>query len=506
MNPPGKTRGHQVGRDRCARHVAARYSILEQRICNACYSRLRRHPHICPGCAQVKVLAFYDPKRRIVCAPCAGEPPRFACTNCGSEEQLTGSQCGTCRLNERLHEVLADENGDIHPGLASLYGHLMTARDPRAVVRWLRRSPIGKTLRAMAVGEVQISHDTLDALSPSPRVRYLRHMLISAGTLPAIDVRLNELEVLAEQLIKDLPSHQAQIINQYFRWKVLRQTRQRPEGKPLTVGMFNARWSALRKVASFLAWLDEQEVQLGAMDQHSVDHFFAHHPSQAAVATFLNWAIQQKLTRPITPPHRSQARPASSIPEDIIWGKVDELLDDESIPQASRIIGLLVLVFAQRISDCVRLRQSDVSEYETTMSITFGRTPLALPAPIAELLRHHVNELEAQRPFVSGGPDWLFPGTTPHLHVSEGIIRIHLAAHQIQARKAQNARIDQLVQTVTASVVADTLGVNIGTAIRAAARTNSRWGSYPNCANTPLVKRAETGDAFPGDRTSTSRA
>ena len=488
MTPPGNTRGHQVGCDRCARHVAARYSILEQRICNACYSRLRRHPDICPGCAQVKVLAFYDSERRIVCAPCAGEPPRFACITCGSEEQLTGSQCGTCRLAERLHEVLADENGDIHPGLASLYGHLMTARDPRSVVRWLRRPPIGKTLSAMAAGEVQISHDTLDALPPSPRVRYLRHMLISAGTLPEIDVRLNDLEILAEQLIKELPAHHAQIINQYFRWQVLRQTRQRPVDEPLTVGMFNARWSALRKIASFLAWLDEQGVQLETLDQRSVDLFFAHHRSQAAVAIFLNWAIRQKLAGPITPPHRSQARPTPSIPEDTIWRKVDKLLDDESIPPASRIIGLLVLVFAQRISDCVRLRRSDVSEDETALRITFGRTPLALPAPIAELLHHYVIELEAERPFVSGGPDWLFPGTTPHRHVSEGIIRIHLAAHQIQARKAQNARIDQLVQTVPASVVADTLGVNIGTAIRAAARTNSKWGGYPELRKHPYCK------------------
>ncbi|MGP5099723.1 hypothetical protein, partial [Brachybacterium alimentarium] len=204
----------------------------------------------------------------------------------------------------------------------------MAARDPRAVVRWLRRSPIGKTLRAMATGEVQISHDTLDALPLSPRVRYLRHMLISAETLPTIDVRLNDLEILAEHLVNDLPSHHAQIINQYFRWQVLRQTRQRRAQKPLTVGMFNARWSALRKIASFLVWLDDQGVQMGTLDQRSVDRFFTHHRSQGAVATFLNWAIRQKLTRPLMPPHRPQARPAPSVPEDTIWRKVDELLDD----------------------------------------------------------------------------------------------------------------------------------------------------------------------------------
>lgn len=127
------------------------------------------------------------------------------------------------------------------------------------------------------------------------------------------------------------------------------------------------------QLASFLSWLDERGIQLETLDQRSVDLFFAHHRSQAAVPTFLNWAIQQNLTRPITPPHRSRTRPATSIPEDPIGRKVDELLDDDCIPPASRIIGLLVLVFAQRISDCVRLRQSDVSDDKTTLSITFGR-------------------------------------------------------------------------------------------------------------------------------------
>lgn len=93
----------------------------------------------------------------------------------------------------------------IHPGRTTLNELLLTARDPRFVVRWLRKEPIGATLRAMAAGELPISHSTLDALPPSLRVRYLRHMLISAGTLPAVDVRLNDLENHAADFIADPP-------------------------------------------------------------------------------------------------------------------------------------------------------------------------------------------------------------------------------------------------------------------------------------------------------------
>lgn len=485
MNRPGRTHGHQVGCDRCARPIAARYLILEQHICNACYSRLRRHPESCPGCDQIKVLAFYDSVRRIVCATCAGVPSRFACITCGSEEQLTGSQCGTCRLTERLRDVLADKAGAIHPGLATLYDYLLTARDPRAVVRWLRREPVGATLRAMAAGELPIRHSTLDALPLSPRVRYLRRMLISAGTLPAIDVLLNDLENHAAAFIAGLPKEHGAITGQYYHWELLRKIRQRSANRAMTPSSYSTRSTELRQIADFFAWLDTNELSLPSLDQASIDRFFAHHHSQGAVGTFLNWAIRRGLTSSAEIPGRKLARPRPPVPDDVIWNKVDQLVDDESVPLGSRVIGLLVLVFAQRISDCVRLCRSDVTDGQT-VRIALGRTPLTLPSPIAVLLRRHLEELGARRPYIGGGPEWLFPGASPHHHISEASVALHLVPHQIHAREIQQARMDYLVQQVPASIVADTLGININTAIRHAARMNSTWGSYPELrANRP---------------------
>lgn len=484
MIRPRRANGHQVGCDRCKRPIAARYSILEQHVCNACYSRLRRHPGSCPGCDQVKVLAFYDSIRRIVCATCAGVPPRFACIPCGSEEQLAGSQCGTCRLTERLRDVLADRTGGIHPGLATLYDHLLTARDPRAAVRWLRKEPVRATLRGMAAGELPIRHFTLDALPPSPRVRYLRRMLISAGTLPAIDVLLNDLENHAASFIAGLPKEHGAVTAQYFHWELLRKIRQRSANRAMTPSSYSIRSTELRKIAHFLAWLDANGLSMPSLDQTSVDRFFAHHHSQVAVGTFLNWAIRQGLTSPVKIPGRKPARPRPPVSDDIIWDKVDQLVDDESVPLGSRVIGILVLVFAQRISDCVRLCRSDVTDGEA-MRIALGRTPLTLPSPIAVLLRRHLEELITRRPYVAGGPDWLFPGATPHHHVSEASVALHLAPHKIHARQIQQARIDHLVRTVPASIVADTLGINIHTAVKHAARTNSRWGDYPELRASP---------------------
>ena len=261
----------------------------------------------------------------------------------------------------------------------------------------------------------------------------------------------------------------------------------------MTPGVYSTRSTELRKIAGFLSWLDTNGLSLSSLDQASVDRFFAHHHSQAAVGTFLNWAIRQGLTNPVQIVGRKPAPPRPPVPDDILWAKVDQLVDDESIPLGSRLIGLLVLVFAQRISDCVRLRRSDVTDDET-MRIALGRTPLTLPSPIAALLRHHLEELSTRRPYLDGGPDWLFPGATPHCHVSEASVALHLVPHKIHAREIQQARIDHLVQTVPASVVADMLGININTAVRHAARTNSRWGNYPELRASP------TGESCTGER------
>ena len=80
------------------------------------------------------------------------------------------------------------------------------------------------------------------------------------------------------------------------------------------------------------------------------------------------------------------------------------------------------------------------------VALPHARIP-GIRRPIAALLRHHLEELSTRRPYLDGGPDWLFPGATPHCHVSEASVALHLVPHKIHAREIQQARIDHLVQT-----------------------------------------------------------
>ncbi|MFI8776540.1 hypothetical protein ACIGH6_05550 [Brachybacterium paraconglomeratum] len=331
----------------------------------------------------------------------------------------------------------------------------------------------------MATGQAAISHDTLNALPLSPRVRYLRRMLISAGTLPAVDVELIDFEIKATAFIAGLPDEHAAVLKQYFNWEILRKLRQRATHRPVTASTANSRYSELRKIAQLLAWLDDHGLSLPTLNQVAIDRFFAQHDRQSGYGTFLNWAVRHHLTAPVAVPGRKPSRPDASMPDQVMWSKIELLLKDSSIPLSSRIIGLLILVFAQRLSDCVRLRRSDVVDDDGTLSIAFGKTPIALPESITSLLRRHLDESQAERPYVGGESEWLFAGTMPQHHTSEANVALHLSSRGIRIRDVQRARIDQLVQQVPASVVADVLGINIATALRHAANTNATWGAYP---------------------------
>jgi ribosomal protein S27AE len=105
-----------------------------------CVRRFRRAPKHCPGCAETKVLAFYDDQQRPSCARCTGHEPIYGCDDCGTEENPFGRRCGTCELHRRLADLLADTTGDVHPKLRPVFDTLMAAPRPQSVLYWLTRS------------------------------------------------------------------------------------------------------------------------------------------------------------------------------------------------------------------------------------------------------------------------------------------------------------------------------------------------------------------------------
>ena len=91
----------------CGRHDRCTRVVLEEAVCQRCTLRFARTAQPCPGCANIRVLAFYDDRRRPACAACTGNEAVYACTACGREDSPWGRLCGHCALKEKATALLS---------------------------------------------------------------------------------------------------------------------------------------------------------------------------------------------------------------------------------------------------------------------------------------------------------------------------------------------------------------------------------------------------------------
>lgn len=465
---------------RCEKDAPGRYFLLGGQICNTCYSSLRRNPATCPSCSETRVLAFINNRGDVSCAECAGQPRRFACSSCGSERFLTGTDCGHCRLDQRLQELLGSD-GSIPPTLANLRGYLTTApMDPRSIVRWLRREEIDRTLRQMGTGNLPIAHSTIDQLPPGPRTRYFRRLLIDADTLPPIPVLLHELNVFVDTNAAQLPREHAPILRRFHRRVVLPQLhrRYRDNGSDITIGVFTNQRSATLARARFLSWISEQGTTLADLDQSTLDYYLAHVNARVTINQLVGWATRSRLADELeTHPQPIRLAP-STYSEDELWKHTHQLLEADNVELAVRIIGLFALIYAQPLDRSVRLTRNDVNVHAHSPTVAFGSTPVHLAEPVADLLRQHLGA-PARRGFATGTSSWLFEGIMPGEHLSPAYARLRLSENGIRTRHARTTRLDLLAAQLPASIVADTLGVTVHTAEQRRGRSGGIWSSYP---------------------------
>ena len=119
------------------------------------------------------------------CAGCTGHDPIYACIHCGREDNPFGRKCAPCELQERLTDLLADPSGAINPELRPVFDALIAAPRPQSVHYWLTRaSSRPDLLRAMARGDMDISHAAFEQLPPDRAVIYVRDLLAAVGVLP----------------------------------------------------------------------------------------------------------------------------------------------------------------------------------------------------------------------------------------------------------------------------------------------------------------------------------
>lgn len=464
----------------CGRRERYPTEVLEQLLCSPCERRFRRNPQPCPGCGQVKVLAFYDTRRRPSCAACTANTAVYACAECGREDSPFGTRCGVCELRRRLTDLLADPTGVIHPQLQPLFDLLMAGPRPRTTIGWLiRPGARPDILHAMARHQMPISHTAFADLPCNRGVNYVRDLLVAAGVLPVYDAPVERITPWLRSILNSLPKPDAELISRYANWHILRRLRAaRRTGTPTQKAAEHARAEILTAIR-FLAWITDQHATLSGITQPDLELYLAQHPRKAdTLTTFLDWTNRSGLTAALRIPPRPRTHPHLNLSDEQRWRHVETLLHDDTIRLYARIAGLFMLLFAQPVTRICRMRADQITHHDNQkVTVTFDAVPIELPDPLDQLVLEHLTR-RGKASFASRPDIWLFPGGIPGRHLVTENIRAELVAHGIRPSHARKAAMFQLAAQIPAPVLADLTGLATTTAVRWAALAARDWAQY----------------------------
>jgi hypothetical protein len=454
-------------------------TFLGNRLCDRCAIRFRRNTQHCPGCAGLKVLAFYDDQGRPACATCTGFEAIYACPRCGREDSPFGRHCGPCTLVERATALLTDPSGNIHPQLQPVFDTLVGGPRPQTTLYWFTRSTGPEILRAMAQGELAISHDVFAAMPSNRTVNYVRDLLVAVGVLPPYEAELERITPWLNGLLATLPKGHAEVLGRFARWHLLRRLRHQEQNGKVTHGAINGARAAIVATAKFLSWLDEHHTTLATMTQTDLDTYVVARPAQArTVASFLAWSRRSGLTRDLqlAPPQR--AFPEVTLADEDRWTQVELLLHDDTIRLYTRVAGLFTLLFAQSLTRICSMRADQISTREDgVVTVTFDTVPIELPERLDQLVLQQLAR-RGQASYASHPDTWLFPGGIPGKHLATENIRGQLVERGIQPSAARKAAMFQLAGQMPSSVLASVLGLDPDSAGRWAALSSRDWSKY----------------------------
>ncbi|MGW2789813.1 hypothetical protein ACWC9H_07800 [Streptomyces sp. NPDC001251] len=128
------------------------------------------------------------------------------------------------------------------------------------------------------------------------------------------------------------------------------------------------------------------------------------------------------------------------IENDQRWAHVRRLAKGDGVDTATRVAGLLLLLFAQPLSRTSRIRLDQVIQEGENVTLTLGSYPTVLPPPVdalvLELVEHRYGYSALGR---SDDHPWLFPGKAGGQPISSRQLMRKLTAMGIRARPSRNA-------------------------------------------------------------------
>lgn len=477
--------------DRCQDVAPVHSRLGGEAVCSRCAHQPQR---ICAGCRHPRLHRAVDPG----CPRCS-DSDTLHCPTCGDDRfafRVGAHGCFRCRLHRHIKQLTATAAPGSVAQLAPFLDGLRDAEDPRRAIDWLAGRKAGQALILdMLHGQIPVSHEALDAAEGDLRgqslsVEYIRQLLIDAAVLPPREEALSRLERTISSRLAATPSDAVPVLRQYAIWKVVVEARQRVgAGRPAESAARSA-LTSFTAAHDFLTWLDQQGMRPADLTQAIVDSWVAANLHRIdRLAAFLTWASHRRLLPAVRLASTQPGLPSTFAPATDQVAAVRRCLTDTSVPPQERLAGVLLMLYGQPLTRIVALQASDLDVTGTEVTIQLGRTPLVLPDPLAQLARDLACPQQRPAPGITRGftadSQWLFPGRPATKHVAAGTLRRRLIARLSSpgARMNRNTALLTLARDVPPVVLADLLGLNVGTVERWRDLAGGRWATYSGLRN-----------------------
>ncbi len=447
-------------------------------VCVSCYHRTLASKGTCRGCGQTRRIDPRLPAEIGLCSECGGLSPLSVCSGCGTEDRIfRRNRCYGCNLDDELARLLGDGE-DLRPELGELRAALTRVGSPKAMLRWLAIPVTAATLSKLASGELDLTHEAIDGLGTTKAVAHLRQVLVAAGALPERSEVLARLESwIGSKLEQVRDDGDRRVVEMFAEWEVLR--RRRTKQARRAVADTARDHSLILRAIEFLEWLGQHDRPLADAGQADVNLWLASGPpSRRDAHTFLRWAEQRRLCAHLEIVLQVSPLPVATIGIQTVTENAQRLLHGEQLALVDRVAGLLVLLYGQPLTRIVGLTVDRVGVDRVATTIRFGTEDVELVEPLGWLVRRLVAERRGHANLIVSDSPWLFPGGRPGVPMSSKHLGNRLRTIGIPSHATRSAVLIELGGELGPSVIADTLGLSIGAALRWVHAGGGNWNDY----------------------------
>ena len=341
-------------------------------------------------------------------------------------------------------------------------------------MRWLLK-PIPKTLLQTIGAETSITHASIDACPPGQARHHLRSLLVDAGILPLRDEHTERLATWGNELIATLPPHHAAVIGPYANWKILRTVRRRTRRKRTSIGVAGSARERIRAAVRLLHHLDRDGKCVAVLTQDALDRWTNGNRSRSSyIAPFIRWLNVSGVTDGLRVEVQKATDPSEINPEELHRSLIRKLISGQTTADlATRVAGLLILLYGARTESIHRLTTADISTAEGRTYLAIARDPLELPPQVAQLIERLavIAECSPQALARTGAASYLFASPRrPHEPIHPTTLGRKLAQAGIRPQIARNSAMLALASDLPAAVVATQMGLT--------PQTTTRWAQF----------------------------